>query len=64
MRTTGGGVGLLLLLVALAACVAAGSAHGSRGVQYGIQDDAWLESGPGTLDHRLASEKDFAALKK
>jgi hypothetical protein len=24
-------------------------------VRYGIQDDAWLESGPGTLNHRLAT---------
>ena len=28
-----------------------------RGIQYGIQDDAWLESGPGTLDQRLATFK-------
>ena len=29
------------------------SASASRNVQYGIQDDAWLADGPGTLDHRL-----------
>ena len=30
---------------------------GVEGVQYGIQDDAWLESGPGTLEQRLATFK-------
>ena len=29
----------------------------STGVRYGIQDDAWLEFGPGTLDQRLATFK-------
>jgi hypothetical protein len=48
---------LVALLVAFAACVAASSAHASSGVQYGIQDDAWLEFGPGTLDQRLATFK-------
>ena len=33
----------------------AGSVQASRGIQYGIQDDAWLESGPGTLAQRLAT---------
>jgi hypothetical protein len=48
---------LLVLLLAVAACAAAGSAGASRGIQYGIQDDAWLESGPGTLDQRLTTFK-------
>ena len=39
------------------ACVAASSVQASSGVRYGIQDDAWLESGPGTLDQRLATFK-------
>jgi hypothetical protein len=44
----------------LAAAVAAGlalllapAALGSPAVQYGIQDDAWLATGPGTLEQRL-----------
>jgi hypothetical protein len=28
-------------------------AHASSGVRFGIQDDAWLTSGPGTLESRL-----------
>src|SRR5262245_42018529 len=55
MRTTGVGVMLLVVLLAVAACVAVSAAQASKGVRYGIQDDAWLESGPGTLDHRLAT---------
>ena len=57
MRTTGGRVTLFALLCAVAACVAASSAHASKGIQYGIQDDTWLEFGPGTLDQRLATFK-------
>ena len=45
------------LLLALAACVAASSAQASTGVRYGIQDDAWLEFGPGTLNQRLTTFK-------
>ena len=47
MRTTAGRMTLFVLLVALAACVAASSPQASSGVQFGIQDDAWLEWGPG-----------------
>jgi hypothetical protein len=50
MRTTA-----FALLCALAACVAASSAHASNRIQYGIQDDAWLEFGPGTLEQRVAT---------
>jgi hypothetical protein len=50
-------VALLALVVAVAACVAAGSAKASKEIQYGIQDDAWLESGPGSLEQRLATFK-------
>jgi hypothetical protein len=56
MRTKGW-VTLFALPCAVAACVAAGSVQASSGVRYGIQDDAWLESGPGTLDQRLATFK-------
>ena len=57
MRTTAGRLTLFVLLVALAACVAASSVQASRGVRYGIQDDTWLEFGPGTLDQRLTTFK-------
>ena len=46
-----------MLLVVLAACVAASSVQASPGVRYGIQDDTWLEFGPGTLNKRLATFK-------
>ena len=48
---------LVLLLALAAACVAASSVQASTGVRYGIQDDAWLEFGPGTLNQRLATFK-------
>ncbi len=57
MRKTGGGLGLVALLFAVTACVVAGSVQGSPGIRYGIQDDAWLEFGPGTLGQRLATFK-------
>jgi hypothetical protein len=43
------------LLVVVAACIAASAAHGSGRIHYGIQDDAWLEYGPGRLEQRLAT---------
>src|SRR5947207_7909188 len=42
---------VLLMLVALFALPGAASA--SPYVRYGIQDDAWLQFGPGTLEQRL-----------
>src|SRR5688572_18604134 len=48
---------LLVLLFALAAGVASSSGQASSRVQFGIQDDAWLEYGPGTLDQRLKTLK-------
>jgi Glycosyl hydrolase catalytic core len=50
-------VKLVVLLFAVAACVAASSVQASSGVRYGIQDDAWLEYGSGTLNHRLQTFK-------
>ncbi|MGI8861524.1 MAG: hypothetical protein ACR2GV_02200 [Gaiellaceae bacterium] len=47
----------ILTVIAACACmlgVYAGSAQGASGVQYGIQDDAWLEFGPGKLSDRVA----------
>jgi hypothetical protein len=46
---------VLVFACALAVSLgAAGSAGASTGVQYGIQDDAWLEFGPGKLHKRIA----------
>jgi hypothetical protein len=50
-------MGVLAVLVAAAACVAAVPAQASPGIRYGIQDDAWLEFGPGKLNQRLATFK-------
>src|SRR4051812_16279206 len=45
---------LTLVLVVLAAVTAA-TAQSSASLSYGIQDDAWLEFGPGTADERAAT---------
>ena len=50
-------MGVLVLLLAVTASVAASSVQASHGVSYGIQDDAWLEFGPGTLNQRLTTFK-------
>jgi hypothetical protein len=57
MRTHAARTTFLVLFAALAASVAPGSGEASTGVRYGIQDDAWLEFGPGTLDARLRTFK-------
>src|SRR5258705_6548044 len=57
MRTVGGRVVLCVVLVAVSTCVGASSVRASSGVRYGIQDDAWLEFGSGTLNERLAKLK-------
>ena len=45
---------VLTLATALAACLALSApADASRFVRYGLQDDAWIAYGPGTLDERL-----------
>jgi hypothetical protein len=43
----------LLPAVLAAALILAATAAASPYVRYGVQDDAWLEYGPGTLDDRL-----------
>lgn len=43
----------VFLVGAVAALVLAGSASAASGALYGIQDDAWLTQGPGTLESRL-----------
>ncbi len=40
-------------LVLLAALAIGAPASGAPGIRYGIQDDAWLSGGPGTLEERL-----------
>ena len=44
----------LVLTAAFVSCLAlSGPADASRYVRYGLQDDAWIAYGPGTLDDRL-----------
>jgi hypothetical protein len=50
-------MGVWAVLVAVAVCVAAAPAQASPGIRYGIQDDAWLEFGPGKLNQRLSTFK-------
>ena len=45
-------IGILAVSVAL---LAAGAAHASPNAKFGIQDDAWVLYGPGTLAQRLAT---------
>ena len=40
-------------LAAAAVALFASTASAAPGIQYGIQDDAWIQDGPGTLEHRL-----------
>src|ERR1043166_3189925 len=44
---------IVLALLAGAALRVAAPVSAAPGIQYGIQDDAWLLDGPGTLQHRL-----------
>jgi hypothetical protein len=45
---------MLLILVPALLATTAGRAEASHRVEFGIQDDAWLEFGPGTLSDRVA----------
>ena len=45
---------LAALVCVTAACIVAWPAHASNAIKYGIQDDAWLEYGPGKLNDRVA----------
>ena len=42
-----------LACATLAAAVLAGTAPAAPGLRVGIQDDAWLQFGPGTLEERV-----------
>ena len=53
MRASGGLLTLIVALLAAAACVAPSPGRASKNIGYGIQDDAWLQYGPGTLTQRL-----------
>jgi len=57
MGTTTGRMTLYALLLVVGACVGASSVQASKGVQFGIQDDTWLEFGPGNLNQRLTTFK-------
>jgi polysaccharide biosynthesis protein PslG len=49
---------VVVALVVAAACICAGTAQDARAasdVRFGIQDDAWLEDGPGRLADRTAT---------
>ena len=47
----------VVLLFAVAACVSVSSVQASNSIKYGIQDDAWLEFGPGKLNQRVETLK-------
>jgi hypothetical protein len=47
-------LGVVLVLFAASFVVSAAPAGASSGVEFGIQDDAWLEFGPGKLSDRVA----------
>jgi hypothetical protein len=59
VKGTGSLVALFVVLSAAAACVAPAPARAAKNIQYGIQDDAWLQYGPGTLGQRLATFKNL-----
>ena len=46
---------VVLAACALAVSLGADRASAAPGVKFGIQDDAWLEHGPGTLSSRVAA---------
>src|SRR5690242_17555873 len=46
---------LVLILAAAAVAALAAGAEAAPAVSYGLQDDAWIEFGPGTLESRIAT---------
>jgi hypothetical protein len=55
------GVGTFLALAAALLALAAMPAHASVGASFGIQDDAWLMDGPGSLDQRITTLQGLGA---
>ena len=45
----------LFAAVLLVVALASGAAHAAPGVVYGIQDDAWIEYGSGTVEQRIVA---------
>jgi hypothetical protein len=50
---------LLLIAFGVLVLAAPGTANASSFVRYGVQDDAWLSYGPGTLEDRLQQLDDL-----
>src|SRR6266508_3700571 len=50
---------LFALLAAAVAVAFTPSAGAARGAMLGIQDDAWIAHGPGTIDQRLDQIRDL-----
>ena len=46
-------IAVVVALLGVAACVGAGGASASHHARFGVQDDAWLMYGPGTMEQRL-----------
>jgi hypothetical protein len=55
------GVGTCFALVAALLALAAAPARASVGAAFGIQDDAWLMDGPGSLDQRITTLESLGA---
>jgi len=55
------GVGTLMALVAALLALAAAPARASVGASFGIQDDAWLMDGPGSLEQRITTLQSLGA---
>jgi hypothetical protein len=55
------GVGTAIALLAALLALAASPARASTGASFGIQDDAWLMFGPGSLDQRITTLQGLGA---
>jgi hypothetical protein len=55
------GVGTAIALVAALLALAAAPARASVGASFGIQDDAWLMDGPGSLEQRITTLESLGA---
>jgi hypothetical protein len=52
-------ISAIVVFVACALTVSATSANGASDIRFGIQDDAWLENGPGRLSDRVATLREL-----